>query len=220
MLLFFETGIVVGFFIPGELATILGGVLASEHHASLAIMIPVVVAAAVLGNTSGYEIGRHIGPWLLDRRFLRGKAGIIRAEQLIARRGGPAIFIGRWIVFVRAVLPGIAGVSRMQYRVFFIFTLLGGIVWGTLWVLVGYAAGDSYTRIESDFGSWSLVVVGFAVVGLGVFLFLRKRKERRDNLEILEKHKSAQEERAKQSGEALADGDLADREGPGAPPGR
>src|SRR5580698_10189702 len=83
-LLFLEVGIVVGFFIPGELATILGGVIASQHHATLPLMILVVILAASLGNISGYGVGKAIGPRLFELRFLKGNAGLIKARQLIA----------------------------------------------------------------------------------------------------------------------------------------
>jgi membrane-associated protein len=187
-LLFLEVGIVVGFFIPGEVATILGGVIASQHHANLPTMIVVVAVCASLGNLSGYGVGVLIGPWLLERRPLKGNAGLIRARELIASRGGPAVFLGRWVVFVRAVLPGVAGVSRMRLGKFIVFSVLGGIVWGTTWVLIGYAAGNSYAKVEKAAGSWSLVLLGVIVVALAVFIVFRKRKERRENRALLAEH--------------------------------
>ena len=184
-LLFFEVGIVVGFFIPGEIATILGGVIASQHHANLAVMIVVVSLAASVGNVSGYGVGKAIGPWLLERRLLKGNAGVIKARQLIARRGGPAVFVARWVVFVRAVLPGMSGMCNMRFRTFVLFSVLGGTVWGTMWVLIGYAAGSSYSKIEKAAGSWSLVVLGVVVVAVAVFIVFRKRKEKRENKALL-----------------------------------
>jgi membrane-associated protein len=185
-LLFLEVGIVVGFFVPGEIATILGGVIASQHDANLVVMIVVVAVCASLGNLSGYFVGKTIGPWILERRFLKDNAGLIRTKQLLARHGGPAVFVGRWVVFVRAVLPGMAGISGMEFSKFVIFSIAGGIVWGTMWVLIGYAAGDSYTSIEKAVGNWSLVILGVVVVALAVFIFFRKRKEKRENKALVE----------------------------------
>ena len=187
-LLFLEVGIVVGFFIPGEVATILGGVIASQHHANLPTMIVVVALCASIGNLSGYGVGVLIGPWLLERKYLKNNAGVIRTRDLIARRGGSAVFVGRWVVFVRAVLPGVAGVSRMHLRKFILFSVLGGIVWGSMWVLIGYAAGSSYAKVEKEAGSWSLVLLGVIVVALAVFIVFRKRKERRENRALLAEH--------------------------------
>ena len=187
-LLFLEVGIVVGFFIPGEVATILGGVIASQHHANLEIMIAVVALCASIGNLSGYGLGVLVGPWLLERKYLKDNPGVIRTRDLIARRGGPAVFVGRWVVFVRAVLPGVAGMSLMHLGKFILFSVLGGIVWGSMWVLIGYAAGSSYAKIEKAAGSWSLVILGVIVVALGVFIVLRKRKEHRENRALLAEH--------------------------------
>ena len=184
-LLFFEVGIVVGFFIPGEVATILGGVIASQHHANVAVMIIVVSLAASVGNISGYGIGRTFGRRLLEVRFLKGNAGLIRAQKLLARRGGPAVFVARWVVFVRAVLPGLAGMSHMRFRTFVIFSFLGGTVWGTMWVSIGFAAGASYSKIEKAAGTWSLVILGVVVVAVAVLIVFRKRKERRENKALL-----------------------------------
>jgi membrane-associated protein len=186
-LLFLEVGIIVGFFIPGEIATILGGVIASQHHANLAVMIGVVAVCASLGNISGYFVGKTIGPWILERRFLKDNVGLIRTRELIAHHGGPAVFIGRWVVFVRAVLPGVAGMSQMRITKFIVFSIAGGIVWGTMWVLIGFAAGDSYTSIEKSVGNWSLVILGVIVVAIGVIFFYRKRKEKRENRALIER---------------------------------
>jgi membrane protein DedA with SNARE-associated domain len=111
---------------------------------------------------------------------------LIKARQLIARRGGPAVFLARWVVFVRAVLPGMAGMCNMRFRTFAFFSLLGGALWGTMWVLIGFAAGSSYAKIEHAVGSWSLVVLGVAVAAVAVVIAFRKRKERRDNKALLE----------------------------------
>ncbi len=184
-LLFLEVGIVVGFFIPGEIATILGGVIASQHHANLAVMIVVVSVAASAGNISGYWIGRGFGPRLLEVRFLKDNAGLLRARQLLARRGGPAVLVARWVVFVRAVLPGLAGMSHMQFRKFVLFSVLGGTLWGTMWVSIGYVAGASYSSIEKSVGSWSLVILGVVLVAVAVFVVLHKRKEKRENKALL-----------------------------------
>src|SRR5580704_8496429 len=107
LLVFFEVAIVVGFFVPGEIATIIGGVIASQHDANVVLMIVVVVAAATVGNVVGYDVGRLIGPWLFSRRPLTGHAGVERAQALVARRGAPAVIAGRFVVVVRAVLPGL-----------------------------------------------------------------------------------------------------------------
>jgi membrane-associated protein len=177
LLVFFEVAIVIGFFVPGEIASIIGGVIASQHHANVVLMVVLVVTAATLGNVVGYDVGRTVGPWLFSHRPLAGHAGVDRAQKLLARRAGPAVLVGRFVVVVRAVLPGLVGMSGMPRRSFVAFSAAGAVVWGTLWVLVGFALGLSYTRVTRAFGWVTFVVVAVLVVAW-VIVELRRRRRR------------------------------------------
>ncbi|HXQ44838.1 MAG TPA: VTT domain-containing protein [Acidimicrobiales bacterium] len=176
LLVFFEVAIVIGFFVPGEIASIVGGVIASQHHANVVLMVVVVVTAATVGNIVGYDVGRMLGPWLFTHRPLAGHAGVVRAQELIARRAGPAVVVGRFVVVVRAVLPGLVGMSGMSRRHFNAFSAVGGLVWGTLWVLVGFGLGLSYTKVTRVFGWGSFVVVAALVVAWVVVEVRRRRR--------------------------------------------
>jgi membrane protein DedA with SNARE-associated domain len=178
LLVFFELAIVIGFFIPGEIATITGGVVASQHHANVVLVIVVVVAAATVGNLVGYEVGRLVGPWLFSHRPVAGRAGVVRAQRLVARHAGPAVVVGRFVVVVRALLPGLVGMSGMARRQFAVFSAAGAIGWGTLWVLVGFALGLSYSKVTNTFGKGSVIVVAALVVAWGV-VEVRRRRGRR-----------------------------------------
>src|SRR5665213_2403681 len=134
LLVFFEVAIVIGFFVPGEIASIIGGVIASQHHANVVLMLVVVVVAVTVGNLVGYDVGRLTGPWQFSHRPLAGRTGVERAQKLIARRAMPAVVAGRFVVVVRAVLPGLVGMSGMPRRHFAVFSAVGAILWGTLWV--------------------------------------------------------------------------------------
>lgn len=180
LLVFVEVGIVIGFFIPGEIATVLGGVIASQHHVNVVLMVVVVAAAATVGNLSGYEVGKLIGPWLMSHRPLRGNRDVAKAEKLVARRGGPAVLLGRWIAIVRAVLPGLAGMSGMDLRVFMVFSAIGGVAWATMWVLVGYAAGSAYQTVLNAGQKWSLVALGVIVLAIVARFVIRKVRDRRE----------------------------------------
>ena len=131
LLVFFEVAIVIGFFIPGEIASIIGGVIASQHHANVVLVLVVVVVAATVGNIVGFDVGRLTGPWLFSHRPLAGRAGVAEAQTLIARRAGPAVVAGRFVVVVRAVLPGLVGMSGMPRRHFALFSAIGAVLWGT-----------------------------------------------------------------------------------------
>ena len=183
VLLFLELGIVIGFFIPGEIATIIGGVLVGQHRANLIVMLVVVWAAGSLGNWSGYEVGKYVGPWLLSRKFLKDHREVHRAQRLIARWGGPAVLLARWIALVRALMPALAGMTKMSRRVFLLFTVIGAVAWGTMWVLIGDAAGANYTKIVSAAGKWSLVAVGVVAAALVIRFAFRLRRWRRERHE-------------------------------------
>lgn len=116
---FTEDALFVGFVVPGETAAVLGGVAASRGHVSLAIIIAVVVAAAIIGDSAGYQLGAHYAPRLLSTRLVgRHQRHIDAAGDLLARRGGPAVFLGRFVAYLRAVMPFLAGAARVPYRRF------------------------------------------------------------------------------------------------------
>lgn len=165
LLVFAEDALFVGFVLPGETAAILGGVAAKLGHVSLPGIIAVVVIAAIVGDTVGYEVGRFLGPRVLRIRLLeKRKQGIDRAQNFLARRGGSAVFLGRWVALFRALMPALAGTARMHYPKFLAYNALGGVTWGVTVVLLGYAAGASYKTIESRFGTGSAIAVAAVVV--------------------------------------------------------
>jgi membrane-associated protein len=154
LIVFAEDALFVGFVLPGETTAILGGVAAKLGHAPLWAVLVTVIAAAVVGDSVGYEIGR----------------------DFLARRGGSAVFLGRWVAFFRAVMPALAGTARMPYPRFLMFNAAGGIIWGTVVVLVGYAAGASYTTVEKTLGRGTAVAVLAIVVVAALVWRIRKHR--------------------------------------------
>jgi membrane protein DedA with SNARE-associated domain len=180
LLVFAEDAIFVGFVIPGETAAVLAGVATALGRADLAVAIVVVVAAAIIGDTVGFEVGKHLGPRLLNLKILRKRrAGIDRALDFLRRRGGLAVFLGRFTAFFRAVMPALAGVSRMRYRRFLVWNAAGGIVWGTGYVVLGHVAGASYKTLETTVGHGAAIGVGaFVVLVIIVWRVRAHRRER------------------------------------------
>jgi membrane protein DedA with SNARE-associated domain len=178
-LAFAEAALLVGFFIPGETAVVIGGVLAGLHQVNLGIMIVVVVVCAIGGDSVGFEVGKKAGPWLLDHRPMKGNLGVRKTMQLLERYGGPAVFLGRFIAFARAIIPGLAGFSGLGYRTFLIYNAAGGILWGVGYTLLGYVVGLSFERILRVVGLWSVAVIGGLVVIAVVVQILLKRREKR-----------------------------------------
>lgn len=175
---FAEDALFVGFVLPGETIALLAGAAAKLGHVSLAGVLVVVVVAAIVGDTVGYEMGRHLGPRALELGVLRKRRRRLDdAQDLLARRGGSAVFLGRWVAFFRAVMPVLAGVARMPYPRFLAFNATGGLAWGVTVVLLGYAAGASYARVEQSLGrDAALVVLAIVVVAVVVW---RVRSHRR-----------------------------------------
>jgi membrane protein DedA with SNARE-associated domain len=176
-LVFAEDALFFGFVLPGETAAILGGVAASFGRVPLWTVLVVVVAAAVVGDSVGYEVGRKLGPRVLEHRWLvKHRDRLEEARASLRRRGGTAVFLGRWIAFFRAVMPALAGASHMSYGRFLAFNAAGGLVWGVVVVLAGFAAGASYERIEHIVGRGSAVAVAAVVVLLLVARHVARRR--------------------------------------------
>lgn len=174
-----ESSIFLGFLFPGELAVFLGGVLAYQHRVSLPAAIAVAVAGAIIGDSIGYEVGKHHG-----RRLLHGTIGRIvkhehldRAEHYLAEKGGKAVFLGRFTAALRVMIPGLAGMSGMEYRTFAAYNVAGGTIWATGFVLLGYAGGSSYREVESVAKKASLLLL-LAVIVVGGTVWLARRVAR------------------------------------------
>ena len=178
LLVFAEAAVLLGFVIPGETAALAGGALASLGHVNVGLMLVVVVVAAIGGDSVGYEIGKVLGPWLVRHRPLRGHRGVAKAEELISRHGGPAVFLGRWVALARALVPGVSGMSGMHYPTFFAFNAIGGITWGATFVLVGYAAGNAYASVAAKIGLYALIVVAVVVAAVVAWMLVRRRRRR------------------------------------------
>jgi membrane-associated protein len=176
-LVFGEAALFVGFVLPGETAVLLGGVLASLGHLSLPALLALVVVAGVVGDSVGFEVGRRLGPRLMQVRPLRRhRDRLERARGYLRDRGGRAVVVGRFTAFLRAVTPAMAGASAMSYRRFLAFNVAGGLLWGVGVTLLGYFAGASYQQVAQTLGRTSAVVL--AVVLAGVLLGWHRRRQR------------------------------------------
>jgi membrane-associated protein len=178
-LVFGEAALFFGFVLPGETAIVVGGVLASQGQVSLPLLLGIVVIAAVVGDSVGYEIGRRYGDRLLQTRAMRkyqGKVG--KAQDLIRRRGPFAVFIGRFTALLRALMPALVGSSKMPYHRFLIFNVIGGVIWSTLFTLGGYYAGEAFEHTAKVVGRWAAVAVAVAaVIALVVWSVRKHRRE-------------------------------------------
>jgi len=179
LLVFGEAALFIGFVLPGETSVLIAGVVASQGHVNIGLLCLLVVAAAIIGDSVGYAIGHRYGEQLLKIPIVaKRRVAIDQALEGLRRRGPMYVFIGRFTAFLRAVMPGLAGMSKMHYRRFLVANALGGIVWGVSFTLLGYFAGSALTKIEK-YASWAgLGLLAFMIVVFVTFHFLRKKRER------------------------------------------
>jgi len=193
LLVFAEDAIFVGFVIPGETAAVIGGIAASRGHVQLWAMILLVIVAAIVGDSVGYEVGRHFGHRLLGMSALdRYRGRLDSAQDFLARRGGWAVFLGRFTAFFRAVMPALVGTSRMPYARFLAFNATGGIIWGATFVVLGFVAGHSAEKLASTVGRGMTIAVVVIVV-MGVIVW--KLRERRHTKIVEAEYEAANENR-------------------------
>lgn len=165
-----ESSAFVGFIFPGEIALILGGVIAYEGRVSLAAVLAAAIAGCIVGDSIGYAVGRRHGRRLLDGtvgRFVK-RSHLDRAQTYLAERGGKAVFFGRFTAALRVLIPGLAGMSGMRYRTFLAYNVASAIGWATLSVMLGYLGGSSWRHVEhiaSRIGLAALALVVLMVLG-------------------------------------------------------
>ena len=179
-----ESSAFVGFVFPGEIAVLLGGVLAFQHRVALPAVLAAAIVGAILGDTIGYWVGHRYG-----RRLLSGRVGRLvrqehreRAERYLAQRGGRAVFLGRFTAALRVMIPGLAGMARMPYRRFLVYNVASGAAWATAMVLLGYLAGASWQKAAHWASRVGLALLALIVVGFALRLAARATGRRAERL--------------------------------------
>jgi membrane-associated protein len=142
-IVFAETGLMVGFFLPGDSLLVTAGVFAAAGHFHIGVLNGVLIAAAIVGDTVGYWIGRRAGPALFKRprSLLFNPDHLRRAHDFYEKHGGKTIILARFIPIVRTFAPVVAGMGRMGYRRFLFFNVFGGALWVVSMTLIGYYLG-------------------------------------------------------------------------------
>jgi membrane protein DedA with SNARE-associated domain len=167
LLTFAETATLL-FFIPGEFTLILAGITAGAGDVNVVVLVVVACVAAVAGDGAGFWIGRRFGPRLATSRLGRKlpEHHWQRAEELIRRRKGLIVLVGRWIGFLRAIMPATAGMSGMSYRREFLpYDVVGACSWAALCVLGGWKLGADAEKIVHYIGYVAAAVAVVAIVG-------------------------------------------------------
>ena len=161
-IVFAETGLLVGFFLPGDTLLITTGMVAQRGVLDIWILIPLLIVAAVMGDAAGYQIGKHSGPRIFNREDSRlfHRRHLERARDFYDRHGGKTIVLARFLAIIRTFAPTVAGATGMPYRKFVAFNVVGGASWVTSMLVIGYVFGKAVPNLEVFF----LGVVGFFFV--------------------------------------------------------
>jgi membrane-associated protein len=161
-IVFTETGLLIGFFLPGDSLLITAGLVAAAGGLDIWLLNGLLSVAAIVGDSVGYAIGYRAGPHIFTREDSRwfNKKHLVRTREFYERHGGKTIILARFIPIIRTFAPVVAGVGRMDYRRFLAFNVLGGIGWvcGLTWA--GYLLGQTIP----DIGRYIHVVIGVVIV--------------------------------------------------------
>lgn len=161
IIIYAETGLLAGFFLPGDSLLVTAGLLAAVSGVlKIEILIPLLAATAIAGDNTGYWLGYHLGPRLFSRTdsFFFHKDHLARTQKFYDKYGAKTIILARFVPIVRTFAPTVAGVGRMPYRKFLIYSVGGGLGWIASMTLLGFTLGRSIPHIEKKI-HWVILVV-------------------------------------------------------------
>ena len=183
-IVFAETGLAAGFFLPGDSLLVVAGLFAANGKLSLAILLSTLFVAAVVGDTVGYYTGAKIGPRIFTKKeslFFK-PSHLQKAHAFYEKYGGKTIVIARFVPFVRTFAPIVAGAADMPYRNFIFFNIAGGFLWVFSMILSGYFLGS---LLKSKFGinldehiEWVVIIVVALSLMPPVIEYLKSRREK------------------------------------------
>jgi membrane-associated protein len=147
---FAESGLLIGFFLPGDSLLFTAGFLASQHLFDIRWLVPLAIIAAIIGDSVGYAFGYRVGPKIFRREdsLLFHKHNLQRAQQFYSKHGGKTIILARFMPVIRTFAPILAGVGSMPYSTFLAYNVVGGILWGGGISLLGYFLGSVIPNVD------------------------------------------------------------------------
>lgn len=177
IIVFAETGLLVGFFLPGDSLLITAGLIAAQGYLDIYVLNVSLILAAIIGDQVGYLFGRKTGPRIFKREKSRffAKDHLVKANHFYERYGGKAIIYARFVPFARTFAPIVAGVGMMNYKKFVTFNILGGLLWVLSMTLAGYFFGNiPFVKKNFEYVIIGVILLSLLPVVLG---YLKHKKE-------------------------------------------
>lgn len=181
LIIFAESGLLIGFFLPGDSLLFFAGFLASSAGGEvlpggLPAVAIVAFTAAVIGDQVGYMFGNRVGPALFDRPKSRvfNPANVVKAHNFFERYGAKTIVVARFVPIVRTFAPIVAGVGAMRYRTFVVYNVIGGLLWGVGITTLGYFLGE-IDFIEKNIEVAAVIIVAVSVLPIAIELWRHRR---------------------------------------------
>ena len=177
-IVFTETGLLVGFFLPGDSLLITAGLVAATGQLNIWWLNGLLILAAVVGDSVGYAIGRRLGPRLFTRpkSLLFNPRHVERTRAFYARYGARTIVIARFVPIVRTFAPVVAGVAPMEYRQFVLYNVVGGVAWVTSMTWAGYLLGQAVPNINDHIHKVVVIVILLSFIPIVVEVVRERRR--------------------------------------------
>ncbi len=150
LIIFAESGLFFGFFLPGDTLLFTAGLMASQGYLSIVPLVLVIMLGAILGDQVGYLFGKKFGPKIFNRddSFYFKKKHVENAEKFYAKHGRKTVLLARFMPVIRTFIPILAGVGNMKYSIFLTYNIAGGIIWGAGITLLGYFMGEKIPNLD------------------------------------------------------------------------
>ena len=180
IIVFTETGLMVGFFLPGDSLLVTAGLFAAKGDLNIVFLNALLMSCAILGDATGYYIGKKLGPTIFRKEdsFFFKKKHLIATQEFYERHGGKTIIIARFVPIIRTFAPVVAGMANMSYRRFAMFNIIGGMGWVFSMTMVGYSLIKLFPKAE-EYIHVIIVVVVLVSLLPGVIEILRARMRSR-----------------------------------------
>ena len=176
LVMFAETGFLLGFFFPGDSLLFVLGILASTGHFSIGLLFALVVVAVILGDSFGYWCGKKFGEAIFRKEdsFFFRKSYVENTRNFYERYGKKTIILARFVPIVRTFAPIMAGVGKMNYKTFFSYNVIGGVIWPSLMLFSGFYLGSTFPQIEKYLTEIILAIIFVSILPI-VFEFFKKK---------------------------------------------